>query len=247
MYWSWTSAEWLAYLLLIVTSNSDFLTNIVGRRRTSPNPKKYLTEWATQISALRRQLQQFYFINLLTGQRHLPFRQSQWGRCGVIARVKSGLHLRGCMVNTCAHFHTWRLPQRKTQTSKPDIFPLLKEKEPGSNICRSKQLVVSQEKAGPLFNRCRLNVHQMQIFFIRLRQRTVVFPSACAIINNVCVIPDIRNRKDQRKKFIRGVSRGCDIQFVWTGILYPHHSSCLVHQQVSGSHLALRPNNTTEL
>lgn len=90
------------------------------------------------------------------------------------------------MVNTCSHFHTWCLPQRKTQTSKPDIFfPPLKGKGPGSNICRSKQLVVSQEKAGPLFNRCRLNVHRTLILFIRARQRTVAFPSAPSSITYV--------------------------------------------------------------
>lgn len=104
------------------------LINKVAGRKNNHCHQKYLTEWATQISALCRQLQQFYFINPLTGYKHLPFRQSRRGRCGVIARVKSGLHLRGCMVNTCSHFHTWCLPQRKTQTSKPDIFSPVKRK-----------------------------------------------------------------------------------------------------------------------
>lgn len=186
-------------------------------------------------------------LTSLTGYSHLPLGQSQQGRCRVIARVKSGLHHRGCMVNTCSCFHTWCLPQRKTQTSKPDILlPPLKGRGPVSNVCRSKQLVVSQEKAGASFNRCRRNVQ---------RKADIFHPSApensgvplCAIINNVCVIPDTRGRKDQREEFIRGVSEGWDIQFVSSGSLYPYHSSCLVHQQVSGSHLAPRPNNTAEL
>lgn len=166
-----------------------------------------------------------------------------WGDCqGQKWTAPQGVH--GKYLLSLSHMVA---ATKKNTNIKAWYFPPLKEKEPGSNICRSKQLVVSQEKAGPIFNRCRLNVHQMLIFFIQLRQKAVVFLPACAIINNVCVIPDIRSRKDQRKKFIRGVSEGCDIQLVWTGILYPHHSSCLVHQQVSGSHLASRPNNTTEL
>lgn len=90
---------------------------------------------------------QFYLINPLTGYNHLTCSRSQRGRCEVIARVKSGPHHRGCMVNTWSHFHTWCLPQRKTQTSKPDISSVKKKKMVWIQYPRVKTACCLPEKA----------------------------------------------------------------------------------------------------
>lgn len=158
----------------------------MARRKNSLGYQKDLTERATQISAECGQLQQFYFINPLTGDNHLPFGQSQpgqmWGDCqGQKWTAPQGVH--GKYLLSLSHM----VPAAKENTKIKAwyFFHPLKAKGPGSNICRSKQLVVSQEEAGPLFNRCRLYVHRTLIFFTRTRQRTVVFPSAPSSITYV--------------------------------------------------------------
>lgn len=138
-------AVWLTKLIVIygrtrVLSFKDGDKTFISTRKTSPGSHQKHPRWLNvssptdlRVGTMLTASTEFYLINPLTGYNHLTCSRSRRGRCEVIARVKSGPHHRGCMVNTWSHFHTWCLPQRKTQTSKPDIFP--EKKWAGSNIC----------------------------------------------------------------------------------------------------------------
>lgn len=152
----------------------------------------------------RSQDTEFYLINPLTGYNHLTCSRSRRGRCEVIARVKSGPHHRGCMVNTWSHFHTWCLPQRKTQTSKPDISSVKKNgldpTSAGQNNLLSPggSALASQVKRMSHYS---VAVDWMLIFFFRGCQRTVVFQSVPSSITYV-LFQTLATAKTKREKFI---------------------------------------------